>query len=84
MSCRLLGCLRRAGDGGAAHVARLIEVVVRTPAMHRLAVVPDDEVVLPPVMRMYESGLCGDLIEILQKDTRLGRLPTEDGPGVCG
>src|SRR5262245_21109681 len=74
---------RVARDRGASHVARL-PLVVAPAAMHGLAVVPHDEVVELPLVRVDEARLRGVLGEIAQQDARIGHRHADDPAGVRG
>ena len=56
---RLLDRRALAGDGSAPHVADFVDVVEGAGAMHGRAVVPDDQIVLLPFMRIDELGTGG-------------------------
>src|SRR5437868_14115528 len=66
-----------AGEGRATHVAHLVAVEAAR-SMHRGAVVPDDEIVLLPGVRMDELALCGVLGQVTQEGPRLRNRPSLD------
>ena len=81
-SVRLCGRLRRghsiASYRRAAHVARLA-LVEAADAMHGLAVIPDDEVVLPPHVRIDKLALRCVLRQIANEVACFRHRPTDDG-----
>src|SRR5438067_2016055 len=80
---RLLHRHRLARDRGAAHVARLALVEAAHP-VHRLAVVPDYEIVLPPAMGVDKLALRRVLGEIAQEIARFRHQPADNGAGMRG
>jgi hypothetical protein len=70
-----------AGEGGAAHVARLLGGE-RAAAVHGLAVVPHHQIADRPFMRVDELALGGVLDQVAQEGARLGDPPADDGPGM--
>src|SRR5437870_703496 len=70
-------------QGGAAHVAGLVGGERARP-MHRLAVVPHDEVADAPGVGVDELPLGGVLDEVAQEEARLRHRPAHDRAGVRG
>src|SRR5262245_60294540 len=75
---RLLRRHRIACYRGTPHVARLA-LVEPADAMHCLPIVPDDEVVLPPDVRIDELALRRVLGPLAEQVTCFRYLPTNDG-----
>src|SRR5205085_282364 len=74
---------RVAGDGGAAHVADLALVEAAHP-VHDLAVVPHDQIVLPPLMGIDELRLGRVFRQVAQQGAGFRLRPAEDRSGMRG
>src|SRR5439155_12259586 len=86
LSCRVIARLRDGrrvpGQGRAAHVADLVAVVEPAGAVHRLAVVPHDEIARTPRVRVDEPGLYRMFRQIAQEHAGFGNGPALDRAGM--
>jgi hypothetical protein len=63
-------------------VADFVQVLVATGAMHGGAVVPDHQVVDPPLMGVGELGLRRVFGQVADEGACLGHRPADDGADV--
>src|SRR5205085_62044 len=77
----LLDSRRIAGHRGAAHVADLAFVEPAYP-VHRLTIVPHDQIVLPPMMDMDELRLYRMFHQIAKQSAGFRDRPADDRPGM--
>ena len=66
------------------HDPRLIDVVIRIGAVHRAAVVPDDEITIAPFVAVLKLRLEREFIKLIQEGIALCIAPSSDPVDTIG